>query len=251
MADLLRAEVRPDVPAVLSFRPSVAGTGDVVSTSATFTVHAPDGAQLATGTASIVAVDSVSRIDVPVQVSDLEEGYQARITWRASGESNDRFHIIPFDCVRWPWAEELLTKSEITDARGAVDEVITDLAELTNRSPEAEVDSVARHVRRELRDMVRNASDIDGEPLRAALVLNRDRLRVVEVMLALREIYSRTMTGDVEDDSAAALYAHYDARVAKIWEHVGQKLEYDTDGDLTPDEEANAADPNLGLEVTW
>lgn len=257
--DQLRAELRPGVPGLISFFPLVTGVGRVEATAATYTVHDIDGNQIDSGTATLTTLDGITRIDCPVTVNKIAEGYQCRITYRVAGESVDRLHVEAFDCVLWPWPETTVSYDDIVDERPDAIDILERLADRVGKTPVEYAAVIGYRARVALDGMLRDAIKTDEADnkfgqrfLRGSVVINRERFRRVEIKLALRELFASTMTGSAdEDDPASALHGYYSREVDSAWRQVG-RLTYSKDDDLTADEDIDQRlGADLELEVVW
>jgi len=269
--DLLRKEIRAGAPGRITFFPKAQGVGNVdlsAEPAPTFTVHDRDGKQIGSqGTASVIQLGTapdpvISRIECAIPaLQTIEESYQCRISWRAPGESESRLEVVLFDVVLWPYDETTVGWHDLVGLRPECQSVLRMLAQNVGMTPEHFASVVGYHGREKLDRLLRDAIGKDELAyqsssrggtsipidtryrhrvfLRGFAVLSRERLRPVELNLAMAELYARTMTGSPEEaDSARALYDYYTREADMAWKSVG-RLQYDLDGDdLVEDGEA-------------
>ena len=254
--DGLRPEVRQGVASTLSFWPKIAGTGNVAASATashnTYVVKDPSGLVIqSSANATRTTVGSVSRLDLSIPaISTLDEDYRVEITWRESGGSVDYFDVLFFDVVLWPWGPPSVSLNDLQEERADAEEICTRHG-LKLAITAAEMAAIyAVRARVEIDRMVRDqiVSDSNGfaqsgqihlssAPSRGRphLILNRERLNLVERKLAVRCMFEADMT-DPEPgsgDESGALFAHFKASAESAWRSVGP-LKYDSGETLTP-----------------
>lgn len=248
----IEPEVRIGVADVVSFFPKVPGTGNVLlSTAPTFTVHDPAGKQLGSGTASLqsVGTPAISRVDVQVPaIETVDEGYQVRLKWREDG-GVERLEVITFSVVMHPFDETTVGKNDLIQLRPAAFTALQDGARRLGQSVDQfasllgfaarseliqRVNAQAKEDRADYQDPLRNIYGHDHGFLRGYMILNRARLKRVEVRLALAELYATVHTRGDEDDGSANLHEFYMRQADRAWRSV--ELRYDFAGnDLVED----------------
>lgn len=244
--DELRQEVRQNVAGTISFWPKVAGTGNVTATAASWEIYSPSGGSaLATGSGTISAVGtpSISRIDIAVPAqATLDEDYQARITWRASGESADRFTVVMFDVVLVPWGPPTVSLNDLLEERAEIGAVLERLGRrfspVLTEQEMAAIYAVRARVALDVKIRSRIEEDAargSEQARRPHLILNQERLNRVERLLALAAIYQADMSNpDDEEDDSAAMFRHFTLEGDSAWASVGP-LKYDRIEDLVAD----------------
>lgn len=221
--DLLRTELRKGVAGTVSFRPQVAGVGSTTPTGTpTFTVHKPDGTQVQSGSATV----SANTISCAVSALDeVESDYQVRITWTSADVSGDQLHIEPFDVVMWPFGPVDIGINDLKAARPDLDRLLKRNGQRLGLDADGDVAAemyasiLAYRARIVLEGWVRSSLPEGSLPTgfrRGWVVLDRDRLRRVEVSLAVAEAYASEMTGR-EDDDTGALHEFYRKEAATFW----------------------------------
>lgn len=253
--DQLRQELRQGVAGTLVFWPKIAGTGNVAASATashnTFVVKDSSGNTVqASANATRTTVGSISRLDLSVSaLSTLDEDYRAEITWRESGGSVDYFDVVFFDVVLWPWGPPSVSLNDLQEERADAEEICTrhGLKLAITAAEMAAIYGVRARVEldRMVRDQVVTDSglypqsghvSVPGVPARGRphLILNRERLNLVERKLAVRCMFEADMT-DPEPgsgDESGALYAHYKAAAESAWRSVGP-LKYDAGQSLS------------------
>lgn len=222
--DNLRQELRRNIAGSITFRPQVAGHGPVTEgLAATYVVTDPSGLELQSGTATVsggLITCAVGALD------EVESDYQCRITWSATDPSlADQLHVESFDVVLWPFGQISVSKDDIVNERPELALRLERTGVRLALDASADVAAtkyasiLAHRARVILEGWVRTNLPDEQLPTgfkRGWVILDRDRLRPVEVLLAIACLYESEMTGREEDDTAA-LYRHYLKRADSVW----------------------------------
>jgi hypothetical protein len=221
--DLLRQELRKGVGGVVSYRPQVAGVGATTPTGTpTFTVHRPNGQTIHVGDATVdgnVIKCAVQAID------DVESDYQVRITWTSDDVDGEQLMVVPFDVVLWPFGPIDIGMNDLLAARADLDRTLKRTGLRLGLDANADVAAeryasiLAYRARIKLEGWLLNHLPEGELPTgfrRGWVVLDRDKLRRVEVSLAIAEAYASEMTGR-EDDDTTALYEFYRREADMLW----------------------------------
>lgn len=240
--DELRQEVRRGVVGELVYWPKSAGAGNVQpEASPAYTLHRPDGTQLASGTGAVAQVDAAYRIAVAVPGIDrLDEDYQARITWRVEGESIDRLEVVAFDVVLWPFGPSSVSLNDLLEERPEVGRTLERFGRLftPTRTPQQMAAVYAHRARVELDAKIRAQVERDHQTnpkaRRPHLILNRERLNRVERKIAMALIYAAECSNPEGDTESAGLLRYYRGETDAAWASLGP-MKYDASQDLVVD----------------
>ena len=240
----IRQEMRQDVAGTVYAWAKIDGE-NVSATSATFVVYGPSGTVVQASTsATLTAVESVSRIDCSVPaIGTLDEDYRVDIEFVVSGATY--FTSVSFDVVLWPFSQPIVTLTDMLGERPEFGQILDRLAALLGNQVSTTADAggvyaLKGHV--VLDGWIRaSVSDHNtgvglGKYTRPYLIINRERLKPVELMLAMREIY-KADANDVSEDTteeSGVLYREYSMLAEKAWRSVGP-LKFTVDDDLEPE----------------
>lgn len=255
--DMLRQEARLSTAATIVLWPRVDGANVQVSPTAghcTFEVFDPGGTSIQ-GPTNIdgTLVDDVDRFDIAVNaIATLDEDYYVDVIWRETGTTIVRRDVVYFDVVRYPFGSPLVSLNHMLEERPDVGEILDRHGQILGyaagdvaRETAAAIYATKAHG--ELDAMIRgqvavdassDATVIEAWPIaskrtRPNLVLNRERLRRVEIKIAMREIFAADSRGTGDEDGSW-LYRHYRDEVQRAWSGVGP-MKYDSDEDLAVD----------------
>lgn len=235
--DTFRPEVALNVGGAFGVYPKTHGTGAQVSGTVSYTVHKPNGEQVASGTATpfdagTPPVSVVSFVIGAGVAAELGEDYSVRWTWSDGSVSHPEVTL--FDVVRVPYGGSV-SLNEMMEERPDIDRVlgrIASMLELPDAATAARV--FAMRARGELDAMVRSAATELGT-IRPALILDRFQLQRVERKLACREVFGSIAKDPTEgEDEASTLYRYFDQAAQSAWRSMGP-IKYDADEDLVPE----------------
>lgn len=247
--DDLPWEATRAVATTFGFWPKVDGENVRAASSPTVQIYDPSGNLISssTGTVADSGTPSVSRISftVPAQ-TDLEEKYSAHVTWRVFGSTEDRQYIRLFDVVLYPFGGPAISLNDLLEVRPDIgyvlDRIGTNLLGFASNGREQAAAVFALQARIELETMVRTSMVAQGENLRPALILRRERLARVERLLAVALVYESIADnpggGEADNDAPGPFYRR---QAEAAFRSLGP-LEYDRTEDLVPDTTL----PNLG-----
>lgn len=234
-----RQEVRRGYASnVVRLWPKVAGTGNVLATSATAEIFNPSGTSLGAASVTNTTVGGISRLDIAVDASssttyELRENYAAVVTWAHAGVTY--VGTVRFDCVLEPWDGSDLSLNDLLDE-------VADLGELLQQQVDAKGDN-ARTIEQEASLLgVRACTDVKGW-IRAQLeakgryyprlILQREELRSVIVAQAVARCYRAR--GGGADSPARQLYLDWTAEAQSRLKALGE-LDYDSSEDRVADD---------------
>jgi len=219
-----RPEFHPEEQGVLRFYPRREGFGLFRfedGATVPYSINKPDGQQIASGNATISDATVFSRngrgdtslilVQTPV-IGELGEGYQCRFSYEDSvtGVTETRHEVQLFDVVRWP-LKPSVTLSDLRFEDPHVDKRLSQILSATLRdneqtagSPETLAAVLAEYALTELQGMLRDAITVDERSewfstlcqragrrisLRPWAILDRERLRRVEALLAMKTLH--------------------------------------------------------------
>ncbi|MBK6683997.1 MAG: hypothetical protein IPG45_05945 [Deltaproteobacteria bacterium] len=259
--DDLPVEVRRGYSKAFRFAAKLDGANVQVATSPapTFTIHDPAGTQVGSGTATIATLGtpSVSLVSVTIPaIANLGERYSARVTWRVEGSTEDQLYLRQFDVVLWPFDGQV-SASELLEDRIDTRDKLDQFGQRLGYAPGEESVNAAAAVfacrgRLKLVSLIRaniaadssarseqRASAMGGRSwygTRAALIINRDQLALVDRHLALEALYNAVAKNPLDGEEEDSKLAQFHRQMAtEAWQRV--RLDYDTSEDLVPDAE--------------
>lgn len=257
--DDLPLELRRGYSKAFRFAAKLDGANVQAATSPapTFTIHDPAGTQIGSGTATIATLGtpSVSLISVTIPaIANLGERYSARVTWRAEGSTEDQLYLRQFDVVLWPF-DGLVSASELLEDRIDTRDKLDQFGQRLGYAPGEESVNAAASVfacrgRLKLTSLIRANIAADSSArsetrgvsarswygTRAALIINRDQLALVDRHLALEALYNAVAKNPLDGEEEDSKLAQFHRQMAtEAWQRV--RLDYDTSEDLVPDAE--------------
>lgn len=235
-----RFELRVGSAGTLSWWPKVDGQNVALEVDPAFSIHTLAGAQEQAGTAARTSVDGYTRVDIALSAIGKKDcGYQARITWRAPGETADRLHVELFDVVAWP-LEVGVSLNDLLGLRPAIGRTLERMGSHLSPARDAEemaghfVEQAAVELDARLRTQIRTDAETDPNASRASAILNRGALDRYVRAEAMRLIFAADGSNPEGENEQAALLRFYTEQAKTAWRGIGP-LEYDTDGDLVVD----------------
>lgn len=257
--DDLPWEVRRNTATTLYLWPKIDGRNVVVSATAAhnyYEVYDPSGNAVQGATnATVSTVSGVSRLALSIPaIAALDERYQVRCYWRETGSSVEQMDVRLFDVVLYPFGGPAVSLNDMLEQRADVRQRLNEMGQRLGYATgdqaqeyAAAICAVSGRIALEarVRDAVVQDARIHGESkapvaataaryTRPALVLDRARLKRVELYEALAHLY-RSMALQPEDgtDPAAAAYRLYRDMAGVAWGQVGP-LAYDAGETLQP-----------------
>lgn len=249
----MRAEVRKGSAGTVSVACVVDGVAVATSNDAAYTLGAPDGTTLSSGTVSPSTSGGVSSYVVPVPaVTTLYESCRATLTW-ADGDDVERVTVEFFDIVASPWSDvPRPTLSDLQKVRPDVhlelDRVGVLLGFASGTTAQHGACASFTDLARSELDSKLRAQATEEQQLRPALILDRDRLKPIEVRLALALLFESIASNpnapddDAGEGSADALARYF--RQHAHYQFTSLRCQYDLDQDLLPD--GTAKGPAVG-----
>jgi hypothetical protein len=255
--DDLPWEVRRSAAATLYYWPKVDGANVSVSATATdnqYEVLSPSGTVVqARGNATVASIGGVSRLALAIPaITTLDERYQVRVYWRQLGSAVEQFDLRLFDVVLWPYNQPQCSANDLLEYRADAGQYLLQLGRRLfaadgDEAVERAAAVCAVHgllaVHGRIRDAVvmqqathsetRASTNQRTARNRAALILDRTRLKPVEAWESLVHLY-RAMAvqpGEAGSDTASAVHRTCADAAAHAWQMVGP-LAYDAGENL-------------------
>ena len=239
--------------APLPYRQTVEATGGTIEfrsnqpvTAATY-VLTRDNVQVGAGTGSVTAVTGGAQVTCTIPALAIDDGYECRLTLTGGDHSSGK---LIFDVVRDDLGP-LVTLDEILAERGSENIYIEQRAAVLGVTSDQFVERIAGRARAAIDLMVKDriqrlydeVGNVDAEfpgrdaytsvfTMRTRAILDTDLLRMVELNLAVAELYKGKMsTTSADDDSDAMLYNLYVTEAKTIFESMGNiRIDVDDDG---------------------
>jgi hypothetical protein len=258
--DDLPWEVRRSTSTTLNYWPKVDGRNVVVTSDAgvnRYEVYDPSGGLVQGSTAlTPTTVSGVSRFSLAIpSIATLDERYQVRVYFRETGAGTpEQLDVRLFDVVLWPFGGPQVSLNDMleqrADVRQRLNEMGTRLGYAAGDAAQeyaAAICAVAGRIALEarVRDAVvqdaRSHSEttaprtgVAARYTRPALVIDRQRLKRVELYEALAHLYrSQALQPEDGTDPASAAYRLYRDQSGVAWGQVGP-LAYDAGETLQP-----------------
>ena len=254
--DGLRLEVRAGIATPVEFWPTSSGAGRItVSATAadnTFTVYDPSGTAIQGPTnATVDNTSGASKLTATLSaISALDEGYRITWKWKESGSTFEHASSLFFDVVTEPWGPPRVTLEAMAARAANLLDRVRRQARALGRTEQELAAKYALDARSTLDGWLRgkiaeesSAAQTSGRVtsdvariryVRPRLILDRERLLVVELKLAIANAFRADMNSREDaDDKASALYAFWRDDAEASFRGLGG-LAYDFADDLKP-----------------
>lgn len=226
---LHRQETSKDNGGIIVFHPQTQ-TGSALPGTVSATIHKKDGTSLG----SVSADWTGPKITLTIGALEYADNNFARITYTASGSTQQVVRQVPFDVVYSPWGGEILCsyedlKAQHTDIQG----ILTKFARENGTEIQEEAAYYAYLAHTEIDGWLRQKSTQEGST-RARAIFERDMLIYCEVQLAASKVFQAITPGQ-EDHPTEQKRKMFWSNARTHFQSL--QFTYDNDEDGVPDSE--------------